>query len=77
MTQVSLQEAQETLAQLIVLVQQGEEVMIMDKQSAVAQLVAPPPHKWIRVPGRDKGLYAVPDNFDDPLPDEILESFGQ
>ena len=29
-----------------------------------------------RIPGADVGLFTVPDDFDDPLPEEILESFG-
>lgn len=29
-----------------------------------------------RIPGIDAGLFSVPDDFDDPLPEDILESFG-
>ena len=29
-----------------------------------------------RIPGTDVGLFTVPDDFDDPLPEEILQSFG-
>ncbi len=29
-----------------------------------------------RIPGIDKGVFTVPDDFDDPLPEEVLQSFG-
>jgi antitoxin (DNA-binding transcriptional repressor) of toxin-antitoxin stability system len=76
MTQVTVREAQEQLIQLIALVQKGEEVLIMDGKSPLIQLTLPPSQKWMRVPGQDEGLFVIPDDFDDPLPDEILESFG-
>ena len=76
MTQVTVQEAQEQLAQLIALVQMGEDVLIVDGKSPLIQLTLPSPQKWTRVPGQDEGLFIIPDDFDDPLPDEILESFG-
>lgn len=29
----------------------------------------------MRVPGIDEGRFVVPDNFDDPLPTDLLEAF--
>jgi len=29
-----------------------------------------------RIPGIDAGIFTVPDDFDDPLPEKILQSFG-
>ena len=33
------------------------------------------PGKKYRTPGSCKGLFTVPDDFDDPLPPEILKEF--
>jgi len=29
-----------------------------------------------RIPGIDAGIFTVPNDFDDPLPEKILQSFG-
>ncbi len=77
MTQVALVDAQKNLAHLIALVQKGEEVVIVEEGMAVACLTLPvqPPLRR-RIPGIDIGVFTVPDDFDDPLPEDILESFG-
>ncbi|MBP7960490.1 MAG: type II toxin-antitoxin system Phd/YefM family antitoxin [Caldilineaceae bacterium] len=76
MPHFTIQEAQENLQRLIALAQNGEEVFIADGQNALVQLIALPRQGQLRVPGQDEGRLVVPDDFDDPLPDEILESFG-
>jgi antitoxin (DNA-binding transcriptional repressor) of toxin-antitoxin stability system len=40
----------------------------------VAHLVPPPPPAR-RVFGQDAGVFTVPDDFDEPLPEEILREF--
>jgi antitoxin (DNA-binding transcriptional repressor) of toxin-antitoxin stability system len=62
---------------------QGEEVVITADGEEMARLV-PALHTRkniikskpaIRVPGIDKGRFVVPDDFDDPLPADILAAF--
>jgi antitoxin (DNA-binding transcriptional repressor) of toxin-antitoxin stability system len=77
MNQVTIREAQRDLSKLISLVQQGEEVVIEEGGEAVAYLIPPPAFKKKRIPGRDQGRFTVPEDFDDPLPSEILDSFEQ
>ncbi|MBI1299035.1 type II toxin-antitoxin system Phd/YefM family antitoxin [bacterium] len=77
MSHFSLQEAEQDLARLIALVHQGERVVIEANGKPVAQLMLPTDEIKKRQPGRDLGRFTVPDNFDDPLPDEIVEGFSQ
>jgi antitoxin (DNA-binding transcriptional repressor) of toxin-antitoxin stability system len=76
MTYFSLREAEQDLARLIALVQRGEKVVIEADGKPVAQLTPPPVEDVKRQSGRDQGRYTVPDDFDDPLPSEILEGFN-
>ena len=75
MTQVNVQEAKTQLSKLLALVAAGEEVVIAKAGNPVARLVPVEPARR-RVLGQDKGLFEVPEDFDDPLPEEVLESFG-
>ena len=75
MTQVNVQEAKTQLSRLLAQVAAGEEVVIAKAGKPVARLV-PMETSRRRVLGQDKGLFEVPDDFDDPLPEEVLESFG-
>ncbi|MCB0116936.1 MAG: type II toxin-antitoxin system Phd/YefM family antitoxin [Caldilineaceae bacterium] len=77
MSHFSLQEAEQNLARLIALVHQGEQVVIEANGKPVAQLMLPIDASKKRQPGRDLGRFTVPNNFDDPLPDEIIEGFRQ
>jgi antitoxin (DNA-binding transcriptional repressor) of toxin-antitoxin stability system len=82
-THVTLPEATANIAQLLDRVSQGEEIIISqngqaishisptnrDDQAAIAQPLPP------RIPGQYAGKLTIPDNFNDPLPNDILESF--
>lgn len=77
MTQVALVDAQKNLLHLIALVQKGEEVIILEEGTPVVRLMLPAsqaPKR--RIPGIEIGVFTVPEDFDDPLPDELLKSFG-
>lgn len=77
MTQVALLEAQQNLAYLVSLVQKGENVVIVEKGTPVAWLTPPATEPLPRrIPGIDVGVFTVPDDFDDPLPDDVLQGFG-
>ena len=74
MTQVSIHMAKTQLSKLLKRVACGEEIVIAKGKQPVARLVPySPPHR--REIGRDQGLFAIPENFDAPLPEDVLESF--
>ena len=75
MKTVNVHEAKTNLSKLLKQVAAGEEVVIARDGKPVARLlpiVERPPR---RILGIDKGRYAIPEDFNDPLPDEILSSF--
>lgn len=74
MVEVGVHEAKTQLSRLLKRVAAGEEVLIKRGGVPVARLVPAVPHDatWM---GRDRGLYQVPEDFDAPLPDEVLDAF--
>jgi antitoxin (DNA-binding transcriptional repressor) of toxin-antitoxin stability system len=73
MTQVTLSEAQQHLPEIISGLRPGEEVQIIQDDQAISRLVINQHHP--RITGQYEGKFIVPDNFNAPLPDEILDSF--
>lgn len=71
---VGVHEAKTNLSQLLHDVERGEEIEITRRGAVVARLVAPEQRR--RVLGADHGRFEVPDDFDAPLPDELLDTFG-
>ncbi len=74
MVEVGVHEAKSTLSKLLLLVEAGEEVVILRGRDPVARLV--PVAVPRRLLGEDRGRYEIPDDFDAPLSDEELEGFG-
>lgn len=74
MIEVGVHEAKTTLSELLRKVAAGEEVTITRSGEAVARLV-PVQRAGPRVLGRDRGLFEVPDDFDAPLPDDVIAAF--
>ena len=72
MTEVGVHEAKTHLSRLLRRVAMGEEIVITSGGRPVARLVAV--ERREREFGFDKDLH-VPDDFDAPLPDEILDAF--
>lgn len=71
---VGVHEAKTRLSQLLRLVDAGQEVEISRGGEPVAKIVP------IRSPGKrrlgtDEGVFVVPDDFDAPLPDDVLARF--
>ncbi|HEX8832304.1 MAG TPA: type II toxin-antitoxin system prevent-host-death family antitoxin [Longimicrobium sp.] len=66
---VELAEMETRLARLIQEVATGAEVVITRNGEPVARLVPPSGPLPDRVPGSAKGLFTVPDDFDEPLED--------
>jgi prevent-host-death family protein len=74
---ISVQEAESSFSDLLERVSRGEEVTILRNGEAIARLV-PTVHKLPRrTPGSAKGLMTIAPDFDDPLPDDILDAFNQ
>ena len=73
--EVNIHEAKTHLSKLLQRVALGEEVIIAKAGKPVARLVAIKDRKSKRVLGQAKGEFTVPDDFDDPLPPDIEESF--
>ena len=74
MLTVGIHEAKTTLSRLIRKASAGEEVVITKSGVPVAKLVAVVPGEP-RELGRDVGRFDVPDDFNDPLPDDVLDAF--
>ena len=76
MTKVNVQEAKTHLSRLIARAEAGEDIIIARAGRPIVRLV-PVSKRPTRVPGSARGEFELPDDFDEPLPDEILEAFGR
>ncbi|MDE0065669.1 MAG: type II toxin-antitoxin system Phd/YefM family antitoxin [Acidimicrobiaceae bacterium] len=74
MVAVGVHEAKTTLSKLIQKANAGEEVVITKAGTPVARLVSVAP-QGPRELGRDIGRFEVPDDFNEPLPDNLLDAF--
>ena len=73
--QININEAKTKLSELIVRVESGEEITIARAGKPVARLVPIHEHQGKRTAGLAKGKVTVRDDFDAPLPAEILAEF--
>jgi len=73
---VGVHQAKTQLSRLLALVDAGEEVVITRRGQEVARLV-PSRRAGERAFGADRGKWVVPADFDAPLPDEVLQEFGE
>lgn len=74
--EVNIHEAKTHLSRLLQRVAAGEDVTIARSGVPVARLVAVEPEKKkIRPLGMDRGRIWIADDFDAPLPDELLKQF--
>lgn len=71
---VSVHEAKTHLSRLLRRVAGGEEIIIARAGKPVARLV-PEPGDGPRILGSDRGLFEVPEDFDAPLPDDVIADF--
>lgn len=70
-----MHEAKTQLSRLVARVEHGEEIIIARSGKPVAKLVALREELKPRPWGTMKGMFEVPDDFDDPLPPEIQKYF--
>ena len=74
--QVNLYEAKTHLSQLVKEAAAGREIIIANAGEPVARLVPlAVESKPVREPGQWKGRIWIADDFDDPLPEDILALF--
>ena len=75
MEEVDVQHAKTHLSKILNQVAIGEEVVITKAGKPVARLlpIAAPPRD--RILGTGRGDYQVPEDFNDPLPEEVLREF--
>lgn len=74
MAEVNVHEAKTHLSRLLQRVAGGEEIVIARAGKPIARLVPVEPRPQ-RVIGQDEGLFEIPEDFDAPLPDEVLAHF--
>lgn len=72
---INIHEAKTQLSKLIEAVEAGEEIVIARAGKPVAKLVPYLPAKPVRTPGLMKGKIWIGEDFNDPLPDDILDYF--
>jgi prevent-host-death family protein len=75
MISVNIHEAKTHLSRLLERVAAGEEILISKGGKPMAKLTPLAKPQTNRVPGLDKGMIQIPDDFDAPLPDDLLELF--
>lgn len=75
MTEVNIHEAKTHLSKLLARVARGEEIIIARAGRPVARLVPAGRPRGRRSLGKDKGSVFIADDFDAPLPVEVLRSF--
>ncbi len=73
MAQVNIHEAKTHLSRLLQRVAAGEEIIIAKAGRPIARLVAV--GGGSRLLGQDAGMFEVPDDFDAPLPGDVLSDF--
>ena len=75
MISVNVHEAKTHLSRLLERVVAGEEIIISKANKPMAKLTPLSKPQMDRVPGLDKGAIQIPDDFDAPLPEDVLVLF--
>ncbi len=72
---VNIYEAKTHFSKLLARVCTGEEIIIAKSGKPIARLVPIEEKVMVRKPGSAKGQISMGDNFDAPLPDDMLDAF--
>ena len=75
MEKVNIHDAKSRLSQLLERVEAGEEIVIARAGRPVARLAPLPSRKPRRKLGLLDGRFRIPDDFNAPLPQEVLDAF--
>ena len=73
--EINIHEAKTHFSKLLRRVAAGEEIVISKAGEPVAKIV-PIGGRPRRRFGVDRGVFQVPEDFDAPLPNDVLDSFG-
>ena len=76
-TVVNVHEAKTHLSRILARVEAGEEIVIARGGKPVAALVPVEARPAARTPGSARGRVRVREDFDAPLPDDVLEGFAR
>ena len=71
----NIHEAKTHFSKLIEKARLGEEVIVAKAGKPVVRLVPMDAPKKRRQPGSARGMFTMSDDFDDPLPEEMLKAF--
>lgn len=76
METINVHQAKTNLSRLLSRVEQGEEIIIANRGVPVAKLVpfSTAIHRRSSL-GQDRGRFVVPDDFNEPLPENLLAAF--
>ena len=72
---VNVPETAEPFAALLQHLHAGDEILLAQSGVAIARIVPISPPIQPRIPGQDKGKVTIASDFNDPLPDAILDDF--
>ncbi|GGA29537.1 type II toxin-antitoxin system Phd/YefM family antitoxin [Okeania sp. KiyG1] len=75
MLNVTIDEIQSDLLKYLRLVEDGETVVIIRSEQAIAEIRPIGSSKKLRPFGLCAGEFTVPDDFDAPLPEDMLNAF--
>ena len=75
MQHVTVDEIQRDPSRYLRQVEAGETFVILQADKAIAELRPVPSHKQLRPFGLCAGEFTVPDDFDSPLPGDLLNAF--
>ena len=68
---VNLDKVEKQLADLLVIVETGNEIVIAQNGKPIARLASVTPQKKKRIAGLNRGTIWTSEDFDKPLPDEF------
>lgn len=71
----SIYEARTNFSKLLKRVLSGEEIFIANREKTIAKIIPSTPAPQERLPGSAKGTFIIKDDFDAPLPQELMDSF--
>ena len=74
---VNVHEAKTTLSRLLVEVEKGKEIIVARNGKPVAKIIPFSDAKKPRVFGKGRGRTWMSEEFDAPLPDDLLELFNK
>lgn len=72
---VSVEEIEKDPREYLHRVLDGETVIVFDEDRPVAEMRPIPKRAGMRPIGLAKGDFVVPDDFDEPLPEDVLQFF--